>query len=278
MTSIFDKLEAEEKLIFTQRFLSPVVYGSKVKIRANGVNVFFSVRPKGFHGWGIFQPVSANEAALIEYPTLEQKQEYLSLFPECVLMVTDQEKSLASLLIDDGRFKITGSVPVLFPENLQLFDAIKVRFDGVNMWYDSHFNHFSTLMIDRLRDSINVNIKPENLEKHSGLTKAILGCYNIVYQRQQELLKSSKEYQVKNAVERAGGKFAAYKEIGNRYSVEYFIDGQRHTSLVNKDTLRVESAGICLNGTDSNFDLQSLISVVREGHNTHRIVRVGHNR
>ncbi len=47
---------------------------------------------------------------------------------------------------------------------------------------------------------------------------------------------------------------------------------------VDKNTLQVQSAGICLNNTDSRFGLASLISVVRLGQQQHRIVRVGDNR
>ena len=56
------------------------------------------------------------------------------------------------------------------------------------------------------------------------------------------------------------------------------LNGSPHRSVVKKDNLAVESAGICLAGTDRNFDLQSLVCVIRTGQNQRRIVRVGDNR
>ena len=276
MNDLFDKLAASEDSLYKSQFLSPVINGGKIRVNLNGVNISFNIKA-GYNGFGVFKPISSNRAKLVRPATPVERLQYLTLFPDCVMMVVDQEKHLACLLIDDGRFRITGVVPVLLPETLALFDPIKVRFDGTNFWYDSHYRRFSPVVVDKLREAINYQVKPEKIEVE-GLTNRIRVCYNEVYQRQLILAQSTTEYKVKSAVERAGGRFSSYKEVGNRYSVEYFVEGERHTSLVNKDTFRVESAGICLNGTDASFDLQSLISVVREGRDRGLIVRVGHNR
>ena len=65
----------------------------------------------------------------------------------------------------------------------------------------------------------------------------------------------------------SGAELREYQSAGDVYRVGYEVDGQRHVStVVSKKDLSVQVAGICLSGEDENFDLQSLVGVIREAH------------
>jgi hypothetical protein len=66
------------------------------------------------------------------------------------------------------------------------------------------------------------------------------------------------------ALAHGGAELASYIEQEDAYSVVYTVDGRHHRSTVRKANLEVVSAGICLDGGDRHFDLQSLVGVLRQ--------------
>jgi hypothetical protein len=93
--------------------------------------------------------------------------------------------------------------------------------------------------------------------------------------RQEAIHRDQVSRRLAEALAHGGAELASYIEQEDAYSVAYTVDGQRHRSTVRKDNLTVLSAGICLEGGDRNFDLQSLVGVLREGRQGRRIYRVG---
>jgi hypothetical protein len=66
------------------------------------------------------------------------------------------------------------------------------------------------------------------------------------------------------ALRRGGGTLESYSDRGEEWLVDWRTpDGELHGSLVDKRDLSVVSAGICLSGRDNDFDLTSLVGVVR---------------
>jgi hypothetical protein len=72
----------------------------------------------------------------------------------------------------------------------------------------------------------------------------------------------------------AGADLRDFADRGDVYRVTYTVDGRRHTSVVNKNDLTVQSAGVCLSGGDRAFDLHSLVGVLREGERKGEIRRM----
>jgi hypothetical protein len=54
---------------------------------------------------------------------------------------------------------------------------------------------------------------------------------------------------------------------GDQATVRFTLDGQARSVQVRTGDLGIVSAGICLNGDDENFDLTSLVGVLREAAN-----------
>ena len=85
------------------------------------------------------------------------------------------------------------------------------------------------------------------------------------------------EERLQEALRHAGAQLVEFLERRDGYRVTYTIGGRQHVSAVRKDDLTVQVAGICLNGQDRQFDLASLVGVIREGETGGEIVPVGHD-
>lgn len=278
--SLFDKLAQQESNFLDSPFFSPVLKGNPVCVRINGVILNLKItKPKNFEGWGVFKPKSFKEATFVREPSIAEKQEYFNLFPELRFILCKRNDKNQWFGVpahsSDNRFKITGLVPIYLVDDVQMFDVISVRFDGKVCWYEKPYEKHSLKNSVYLRESIQALLDPSKLEL-SGLTQEEKEAYAVAYNASEEAKKSKEENRIKGALSRAGANYHNYVERKDSYTIEFSVDGQRHKSVIRKDDLRVESAGICLSGMDKMFDLQSLVTVIREGHNRHRIVRGDH--
>ena len=76
-------------------------------------------------------------------------------------------------------------------------------------------------------------------------------------------LPMTDEQKLAEALERGGGRLLSHVDRGDRWTIEWETSkGERHTSSINKEDMTVMSAGICLSGEDSKFDLHTLVGVV----------------
>lgn len=284
MSKLFEKLAAEENKVFTSQFLSPVLKGHPIRLRiANVIVTLAVVKPKDFSGWGVFRAKSIKEAEFVREPNLTERQAYLNLFPVLRLILCRKQGSQwlgIPANQSDTRFRVSGLAPVHLAEEVQLFEVVQTRFDGANCWFDSIDEANSPRKAVYLRESLTTLVEPDKVLL-SGLTQeekdAYLMAYGPALEADIEAKKDKQEERIKLALFKAGARYQSYIERGNTFTVEYVVDGERHKSVVNKETLAVQSAGICLSGNDKMFDLQTLVGVIRNGIRQHRIVRVGTN-
>jgi hypothetical protein len=281
---LFAKFAADEQKFLGVDFFSPVLRGKPIRIKINNILMTLKISsPKKFEGWGVFRPASFKEAKFIRKPTMAEKQQYFDLFPELrfILCFRDKDnwRGIPSHL-SDSRYKINGLVPIYLVEECQLFDTVQVRFDGNVCWFEKIYDKHTPKNAAYLRDSLNTLLDPKKLDL-AGLTQEERDAYVLAYgpavAASAEMQKLKEEDRLKAALTKAGATYASHVERGNVYTIEYMVEGERHRSTIKKDTLEVQSAGICLSGGDRAFDLQSLVGVVREGQRRHSINRVGDN-
>lgn len=273
--SLFDKLAAQEQEFFDNRFLSPVLRGQPVRIRIAGITLSLKVHPKRYEGWGIFHSSDQKTAQFIDSATKAQRHKYLKLYPKFEMVVCRQDTAYGILANQsDSRLAIEGLVPIRLPEEVRVFDTVNVRWDGVNFWYDSHSTNRHPRIAMQLRDYLSEERESASI---AGMTPQESLAYNIAYDHEIESKRDRKEERLKLALERGGAVLRSYVERGTNYTVEFTVGGERHRSTVDVETLRVASAGICLSGGDRSFDLQSLVGVIREGHERRLIYRMGVN-
>jgi hypothetical protein len=281
LNDALNRLAAAEEQFLAGEFLAPMFQGGQVQVRIAGVVCSLEVEPADFEGWGVFRPTSHSTAQLVRPATLAERQRYLRLFPllRLILCQRQREHWLAIPAHQaDTRFRIQGAVPVRLVEEAQLFEVIETRFDGVQCWFERTDARRDPATAAYLRQALQEITEPDQLSR-SGLTAEERTAYALNYwprlQAELDAKRDRTEERLREALAHAGAAFRGYLERDDSYRVEYEVDGQRHVSVVGKQDLAVQVAGICLSGEDRHFDLQSLVGVLRDPHGAGDIVPVG---
>jgi hypothetical protein len=297
--AIFNKLSEAEDRFLESEFLAPRVPGGEVRVRIAGVACTLRVTPDEAEGWGVFRPASHTEAVFVREAGLAEQRRYLALFPLVRLILCSREQGqrpaapgqwlAAPAHQGDGRFKIEGLVPVRLAGEAQQFDVIRARFDGANFWFEGLDPASDPAAAAYLRQQLQARIEP-NLLDRPGLTPEQRAAYAVNgflreeaaprrdnrrrKQHKQQTIDDAED-KLREALEHAGAELVDYLERNDSYRVTFSVGGRRHVSAVAKDDLQVQVAGICLSGQDRQFDLASLVGVIREAEGTGEIVRVG---
>jgi len=264
--NIFQRLEKAEHEFKNSEFACPV-FSDKVNVDIAGIITQYSILPKDYRGWGIFKPFGNKLAAYEKECPHNLRELYLCILPRFEMVVCDIDKKLGIIINSDTRITTTSPLKFHLSENISLFNHILVRFDGGNFIYEKHSRYYDNKIIARMIYALDNNKKIELLPAK------YQAAFDYAYHIKQRELLGQKEYRIKSAIERSGGKYKSYSELSDEdIKVTYEIDGHTYTSTINKN-LNVISAGICLSGGDTAFDLQSLMSVIREGQNRNLIHR-----
>jgi hypothetical protein len=268
---LIGRLAAAEAQFRAGEFLAPAVAGGQVAVRVAGVVCRFAA-PKRFRGWGIFRP-DGPRAKLVRPATLAERQRYLDLFPRRPMILV-RPAGLDWLGWPahqaDGRFGPPALVPVRLAEDVQPFDHVEARFDGVQAWFERPDDRADPAAAAYLRDALRGMAAPESIHRPR-LTAEDRAVYGLALAARREALRDRSEDRLRDALTHAGAELRGYVERDDAYRVEFAVGGQRHVSVVDKADLTVQLAGICLDGADRHFDLASLVGVLREADDVLRI-------
>jgi hypothetical protein len=279
----FDRLAAEEDKFLTQSFLAPVLPGRPVRVRIAGVVCTMQITPPDFEGWGVFRPKSLAAAEFVRHADLGERQRYLRLFPCVRLVLCRQEKGDWFALPahrGDRRFRIEGLVPLRFVDDAGQFETALARFDGTNFWFEEIDPAGDAARASYLRQSLLQLVDPNQLQR-AGLTPEEKAAYTANYCLNEEARRKTAaeltQERLREALDHAGAGLVDFLERADAFRVTFTVGGERFVSAVRKDDLSVQVAGICLSGRDNEFDLASLVGVIREAGESGEIVPVGHD-
>lgn len=264
---LLDKMESEENDFLKTQFLAPIISGRSIQVRIAGVVCKLKVKGDVEPGWAILQPTSTESARIIGKPKLKQIKKFLALFPAVnmvLLTKVDDEWMAIRANKGDNRFTIDGPARIKMARDVEAFQQIIARYDGVNFWFQEVDRRRKPAIAAYLRDSLSNQVLPEDIRKPS-LTAEEREAYSIIHNAYVKLKRDKAEIDLTNALTSAGAELSSYIERQDSYTVSFNVDGRNYVSVVRKNDLTVEVAGICLEGRDRDFDLHSLVSVIREG-------------
>lgn len=275
LRDLMNRLAAAEERFFAADFLAPTLGTGMVHVRIAGIVCHLRVE-EDFQGWGIFRPANTGIARLVRPATLAERRRYLEALPlrRLILCRRERRRWLAWPAHQaDHRFGEAALIPVRFVEEAQLFDVVAARWDGAQGWFESLDERADPAAAPYLREALRQMAAPEQVHRR-GLSAEQRSAYAVAHALHRQSERDRTEERLKAALAHAGGELTDYVEQPDGYRVEFQIDGQRHVSLVDRDDLSIQLAGICLSGEDRHFDLQSLVGVLREAR-SEGILRVG---
>jgi hypothetical protein len=264
-------MAVQERQFLRQHFLAPVARGQKVRVRIAGIICTMQIEPQDFEGFGVFVPIDHACAMLDRDATLAERRRYLELLPTVRMIVSQSHDALICAVPadrSDARFRADGMLPVHLADEAGLFDTLIARFDGSQLWFDQVDPGADVSIAPYLRESLTKMLDPGKLDR-PGISEAHQRCYAQIraarLARMEFDYRQRQESRLRDALSHAGAALRDFVEAPSHYRVTFEFDGRRHTSVIGRNDLTVQSAGICLSGLDSNFDLTSLVGVLREG-------------
>jgi len=270
MRKLIEKLAQAEQNLVQTKFLAPRLRGSQVRVRVDGLLKMYTPTPTDFEGWGVFQTEGHFEAVLARTAGKVEVTRYLEALKSTRLILVRPLRDQtwlaypAHVEVFEKQFESAGPVVVHLVTLGRAFETVLARHDGANFWFDRRDKRCDPRLAKRLAEGLKSFVAPQAL-RIGGLTPELRSAYALVFQAHESHRVSCSEERLKRALAVGGGRLESFVDRGEFWNTTWTTGtGETHTSAIRKSDFTVLSSGICLDGEDGKFDLQSLVGVIEQ--------------
>jgi len=152
-------------------------------------------------------------------------------------------------------------VAYLVMDNVAPFDQVALRTDGLNFWFDGIDTHALPWRAEQQRKQLD-----DMTEKPKGTSPEEALAYAISLEQERIKRMPSEEREMRHHLGLLGAALVSYQPLqrGEGYMIRYRSQSDGERTVTISTDFRVLSAGVCLAGGDENFDLASIVGVLRE--------------
>lgn len=267
------RVSSEEERLRSTLVLAPSLAGAQLRVRVGTLVHTLRPLPASFEGWGLFEVLDERRARLVEEALRTDVARYLQLFPllRVRLVAAMQGRTWLAYPANESDSQQRGWRPaplvVHLVERGAAFEQVQARCDGAAWWFEDLDRRADPRPAERLRQAL-ADLTPAAALRLKDLTPEARAAYELATQRvpgfEAALDARRGERRIREALALGGGRLHDVRDRGDYWWIEWSTaDGVRHTSAITKKDLTVVSAGICLAGRDRDFDLASLVGVVK---------------
>lgn len=272
------QLADKERELRTREFIAPYHPGCKSAIiKMEGVHYKFRI--VGLIGSGsnigLFQPVDPTCAKFVRDVDFDLRRRYLDILPHIHLILAyETERGWVAFPMNREsalvKFNLDSEVLVKGVTDVERFDTIIARYDGLHFWFDEPFAGADPVLAHHMRECFRPDWDVARMEKEikvlKGLSAEQRRTFELAVVSWTLFRKLTTEDRIKRVLESGGGTLGRYVLRGDNLEIKWSSpSGRLYTSLINKDTLDVVSAGICLSGEDRKFHLKDLPFIMDQG-------------
>lgn len=282
------ELEEKAASLRKHQVLAPIPEGRQFRVTTliEGIPYHLEI-PKVEPGWWLLQPLSDHEAQVVEPPLPYEIIRYLEQLP-AMRVIAVYRLGWKSWLVypwNEGDAHQRGWPSAISgqyapqPRPLHLvtapairpFDVLVVRMLDDLLLYDEHdrrtlWAHLAGELLRRLE-------RREWQPRLRGLTAELEAVLSLHHhrilleekrriEREEAERRRTLEGRLQSALEYSGAILRAWTERGQGYEVVWEHEGREYRTVIRPD-LFVRSAGVCLSGRESDYNLSAIVHVMQ---------------